>query len=317
MSKVAPSKSFSTALYFFGMNGGDDKDQDGKAIANGKGTKNKKEDTEIETKTNYEAFISDYIKPTLSFLKIAFPSFLVGSIATLSFIFLPIAMDYYDAYTSMKSDAMYSTSSGKDSNGKGGNTNNINQPVILFETILNDLNEAYVDDVDIQKLFETGVKAMTASLDPYTEFESRTEAQQLEETVSGRYGGVGLVIRGGVNLADASEDVGLVNENNPATRPDGGALKDSAPMQQNGNKPLDTYTPPVAVKEGGASNNLNNVDKSMNKDKMGVDEEEDEDETERKRIRRKSMEDGVRVVSAFEGELLFAPLHFTCCSAYF
>mmetsp|Transcript_21377 Transcript_21377/g.43493 ORF Transcript_21377/g.43493 Transcript_21377/m.43493 type:complete len:901 (+) Transcript_21377:312-3014(+) len=300
-SKFAPSKSFSTALFFFGMNGGNDKDQDGRDNANAKGTKIKKEDAEIETKTNYDVFISDYFKPTLSFLKIAFPSFLVGSIATLSFIFLPIAMDYYDAYTSMKSDAIYSTSSGNGNNGKGGNTNNINQPVILFETILNDLNEAYVDDVDIQKLFETGVKAMTASLDPYTEFESRTEAQQLEETVSGRYGGVGLVIRGGVNLADASVDVGLVNENNPATSPDGGASKDSVPIQQNRNTPLDTYTPPVAVKDGGASNKLKNVDKSMNKDKMGVDEEEDEDETERKRSRRKSMEDGVRVVSAFEG----------------
>jgi C-terminal processing protease CtpA/Prc len=50
--------------------------------------------------------------------------------------------------------------------------------------------------VDNKKLFETGVSAMLRSLDPYTEFEGRQEAQDLTESVQGKYGGIGLVISG-------------------------------------------------------------------------------------------------------------------------
>jgi len=47
----------------------------------------------------------------------------------------------------------------------------VTQPVALFETILSDLDQAYVEPVDTNKLFETGVSAMLRSLDPYSEFE--------------------------------------------------------------------------------------------------------------------------------------------------
>lgn len=58
------------------------------------------------------------------------------------------------------------------------------------------MDQGYVDDVDTKKLFETGVSAMLKSLDPYTEFEPRQEAQDLTESIRGRYGGIGLVISG-------------------------------------------------------------------------------------------------------------------------
>jgi hypothetical protein len=94
------------------------------------------------------------ITPTV---KVALPSFILGGIATLSLLFGPILTDYYDAFEGSASAGSNFYSSEPSSKLA---KNNINQPVILFETILNDLNEAYVDDVDIQKLFETGVKAM-------------------------------------------------------------------------------------------------------------------------------------------------------------
>ena len=210
-------------------------------------------------------------------LKIALPSFLVGGIATLSFLFLPLLSDYYDAFSGNAGNFYGGESTSKVANSDGGskgNINNVNQPVILFETILNDLNDAYVDDVDIQKLFETGVKAMTASLDPYTEFESRTEAAELEESVTGRYGGVGLVIRGGTNLADASDDIALEPIDTSSSAP--------SPSTNNKKQPKNaSKKPPVAVKD--------------------ADDEEELDIIERKRARRKSMEEGVRVASAFEG----------------
>jgi len=36
----------------------------------------------------------------------------------------------------------------------------LSKPVTLFETILGDLETAYVDPIDTEKLFETGMAAM-------------------------------------------------------------------------------------------------------------------------------------------------------------
>jgi hypothetical protein len=195
-----------------------------------------------EQPSEEESFLTKHT-PTI---KVALPSFLLGGIATLSFLFGPILTDYYDAFSSPNSNS-YSAETSKMAK------NNINQPVILFETILNDLNEAYVDDVDIQKLFETGVKAMTSSLDPYTEFESRQEARDLEESVSGMYGGVGLVIRGSTLTAEAQD---MILE----------------PVQDDANRDNDK---PIV--------------------------KNDDDIAAIKRRRQKTMDDGIRVVSAFEG----------------
>jgi hypothetical protein len=67
----------------------------------------------------------------------------------------------------------------------------LSQPVTLFETILHDLDQAYVEPIDMNKLFETGIAAMLESLDPYTEYESQTAATALTESIDGKYGGVG------------------------------------------------------------------------------------------------------------------------------
>lgn len=79
----------------------------------------------------------------------------------------------------------------------------LEKPVQLFEDILRDLQQSYVDEVNPAKLFETAVGSMLRSLDPYTEFENMEGAKQMQESVSGRYGGVGLVIsssKPGANL---------------------------------------------------------------------------------------------------------------------
>lgn len=101
-------------------------------------------------------------------LRLAVLSFVMGAVLTLAAILVPV-------YSSVE---------------------NLSEPVTLFETILADLEVGYVDPVDTNKLFETGISAMLRSLDPYTEFEAREEAQQLNEGIMGKYGGVGLVIAG-------------------------------------------------------------------------------------------------------------------------
>ena len=55
--------------------------------------------------------------------------------------------------------------------------------------------EAYVDrNIDIDKLFETGVNAMLSVLDPYSTFENPKEVEDLTVRTTGKYGGVGLTI---------------------------------------------------------------------------------------------------------------------------
>lgn len=67
-----------------------------------------------------------------------------------------------------------------------------------MEVLINmyrDLNLFYVDDVDPDKLLTDAAAGMTASLDPYTEYISEDDMSMFEVLTTGRYGGVGSLIR--------------------------------------------------------------------------------------------------------------------------
>jgi carboxyl-terminal processing protease len=185
-------------------------------------------------------------------LRIAFFSFLAGGILAMTAIFVPV-------YSSIDS---------------------LSEPVTLFETILADLDRGYVDPVDTNKLFETGVAAMLRSLDPYTEFEAREEAQQLNEGIMGKYGGVGLVISGAIpkNVAKATPPPVTTNEAGSKLLPKD-AIDDNAKLQ----------------------------DGDMSSNSVTSENDDDEDDVEviaqKKQFRQlqKAKEKGVRVVAAFEG----------------
>ena len=168
-------------------------------------------------------------------LKIAFISFVTGLVLAVSAIIVPVysELDY------------------------------LREPVTLFETILQDLDNGYVDKVDTQKLFETGVNAMLNSLDPYTEFESRKEAVSLNESVNGKYAGVGLVISGSTLNEDIQDQV----------------------KNSNANLEVDSID---AIDE----NDLDDED---------LDEMELENKIKLEKAREKVRKNGIRVVSAFEG----------------
>ena len=70
-----------------------------------------------------------------------------------------------------------------------------------------------MDEVDSNQLFETAIGAMLKSLDPYTEFENVKQSQAIQESVQGKYGGVGLVIANQqsneiMNAGDSGNDRG-------------------------------------------------------------------------------------------------------------
>jgi hypothetical protein len=66
----------------------------------------------------------------------------------------------------------------------GSTVASLTQPVTLFETILTDLEQAYVDPIDTNKLFRNRC-VYVHSLDPYTEFEGAQGSRQVNKKYFG------------------------------------------------------------------------------------------------------------------------------------
>ncbi len=63
----------------------------------------------------------------------------------------------------------------------------------IFNQLYKNLDLMYVDTLDANKVIGTGIRAMLKSLDPYTEYFS--EQKDLKTFISGKYGGIGALIR--------------------------------------------------------------------------------------------------------------------------
>ncbi len=61
--------------------------------------------------------------------------------------------------------------------------------------VLQELAQGYVDTIQFDKMILAGVRAMLASLDPYTVYISEEEGEDFELMTTGNYGGVGSLIR--------------------------------------------------------------------------------------------------------------------------
>ncbi|TVR81513.1 MAG: S41 family peptidase [Chitinophagaceae bacterium] len=71
----------------------------------------------------------------------------------------------------------------------------INKHLDIFATLYKELNTYYVEPIEPGELMRIGMDAMLESLDPYTNFISESEIGQHRLQTTGRYGGVGAVIR--------------------------------------------------------------------------------------------------------------------------
>ena len=187
----------------------------------------------------------------------------------------------------------------------------LSQPVTLFETILSDLEQAYVEPVDTNKLFETGVAAMLRSLDPYTEFEGIQEAVDMTESIEGRYGGVGLVISGvpTTTISSSSTSTTTTTTTSPTT-PAAKLLKDDVSSKENdanNNKaiPSEDATPSTSIAPSITMDDNTDSDKSIMED-ITMDQQIQEqlaEKQQRKGSKYQPLDNnvGIRVVSAFEG----------------
>lgn len=64
----------------------------------------------------------------------------------------------------------------------------------IFTTLYKELNTYYVEDIDPDKLVQTGIEEMCSSLDPYTDFISEENMADYRTQTTGRYGGIGAII---------------------------------------------------------------------------------------------------------------------------
>ena len=71
----------------------------------------------------------------------------------------------------------------------------LGQNIEVLVGMFRDLSLFYVDDVSTDKLLKDAAKGMAASLDPYTELYTTEGMEELEMMTTGKYGGIGSVIR--------------------------------------------------------------------------------------------------------------------------
>ena len=64
----------------------------------------------------------------------------------------------------------------------------------IFSTLFKEVNAYYVDEVNPNKLIKTGIDAMLASLDPYTNYIPEDDIEDYRTMTTGQYGGIGAVI---------------------------------------------------------------------------------------------------------------------------
>ena len=71
----------------------------------------------------------------------------------------------------------------------------LGQSLEVEYAVLRELAQAYVDTVNFDKMVIAGLRAMLATLDPYTVYISEDEGEDFELMTTGNYGGVGALIR--------------------------------------------------------------------------------------------------------------------------
>lgn len=66
----------------------------------------------------------------------------------------------------------------------------------IFFSLFRELNRFYVDEVNPDKIIKTGIDNMLKSLDPYTVYYPESEADEFTLMTTGKYGGIGSLVRG-------------------------------------------------------------------------------------------------------------------------
>jgi carboxyl-terminal processing protease len=102
----------------------------------------------------------------------------------------------------------------------------------IFFSLFRELNAFYVDEINPDKVIKTGIDNMLKSLDPYTVYFPESEADDFAFMMSGKYGGIGSLVRGNGDFVTISEvykgfpaDVAGIRPGDILKKVDGASLK--------------------------------------------------------------------------------------------
>lgn len=70
----------------------------------------------------------------------------------------------------------------------------IGKSIDVFGRVYREVTMNYVDEIDPEKFMESGIDGLLSSLDPYTNYISENEADEVELITTGKYGGIGVTI---------------------------------------------------------------------------------------------------------------------------
>ncbi len=75
----------------------------------------------------------------------------------------------------------------------------------IFFTLFREINTFYVDDIDPDKVVKAGIDNMLKTLDPYTVYYPESDVDDFTFMTTGKYGGIGSLVRGGGEYVVISE----------------------------------------------------------------------------------------------------------------
>lgn len=75
----------------------------------------------------------------------------------------------------------------------------------IFFSLIREVNTFYVDDIDPDKVIKSGIDNMLKTLDPYTVYYPESEVDELSFMTSGKYGGIGSLVRSNGDYVIVSE----------------------------------------------------------------------------------------------------------------
>lgn len=71
-----------------------------------------------------------------------------------------------------------------------------NRNLAIFNALTRELEESYVDSIRVDEAFKAAINGMLATVDPYTEFYSYDDKENLTRLMTGEWGGIGSYIQG-------------------------------------------------------------------------------------------------------------------------
>ena len=75
----------------------------------------------------------------------------------------------------------------------------------IFFSLFRELNTFYVDEIDPDKIIKSGIDNMLKTLDPYTVYYPESEADEFTIMTTGKYGGIGSLVRNNGDYVIISE----------------------------------------------------------------------------------------------------------------